>query len=253
VAAALDGTRRVECRQGENIAWLRDSRRWVRFGWTGPGGNLPDLRVQGIDAASAVECPVNGIPAPPTMAVPGARQELIIRGIARVLGETQRHRFLVAMPEIVLGSYYSLSHVCIYDMALSPGAPSSKYAVDLPPALQMQDAALSPGGKWIAWQLIGEPVPAIVSGLGVHYNRRSSPVVALWVSRTDGSEMHELGSEQVRTKNSVGGIVNGLYGLAWTPDGKRLSFARDLTRHDSCIYNELRGGCGGGRRVPECD
>ena len=84
-----------------------------------------------------------------------------------------------------------------------------------------QCAALSPYGDRLAWLIIYEIRPygpawmqRILTFLGQHKHK----VIGLWVSRLDGSHMHEIGHLPYQPDEEIPQQIR------WAPGGKRLSF-----------------------------
>jgi len=117
--------------------------------------------------------------------------------------------------------------------------PPHKYTVILPPNIRCGEALFSPQGNRIAWQLIEKggtmpPVLAWLHRLVPGFNPPpSKPKVSLWVSRLDGSWMHELGYVLVPTFPPSSAVPWSMIfdHLSWLPDGKQISF-----RHDDALY-----------------
>jgi len=117
--------------------------------------------------------------------------------------------------------------------------PPHKYTVILPPNIRCGETLFSPQGNRIAWQLIEKegtmpPVLAWLHRLVPGFNPPpSKPKVSLWVSRLDGSRMHELGYVLVPRFPPSSAVPWSMIfdHLSWLPDGKQISF-----RHDDALY-----------------
>jgi hypothetical protein len=109
-------------------------------------------------------------------------------------------------------------------MPLSPGTTARKRIGAFPSKSAAVAAALSPDGTRIAWLVTGSrsrlPIPVWIARLWPALWRYAAPrsIFALWVSRADGSDMREVGEEDASTAK------RRPCSLAWTPDGKRLSY-----------------------------
>ena len=209
VATALDGSRHVERQQGSDLAWLPNSQGWVRYLW-GQSGVSIRSSVQGQPLASS-EKTEKTVPTLP-----------LTQGMVRVLGMRPNNHLLVCcMPPPAVRGHYAVQ---LYDIALGSDPPSvNTCTLTLPAAWSAMDLALSPSGDRLAWKTIGNrrPFPDFVLRLLPFIDPSPRPVIGLWVSRVDGSDLHEIGDEDAPV---IDGWDQHLYDLGWTPNGKRVSF-----------------------------
>jgi len=116
---------------------------------------------------------------------------------------------------------------------------SHQYSVPIPRNLHFGSAKLSPRGDRIAWQFIdqGDTLPTLLVWLHrlipAFHPPPSKPKVSLWVSRLNGSQLHELGYVLVPTLPPGSAVPWSMLfdHLSWLPDGKHLSF-----QHDDALY-----------------
>jgi len=103
--------------------------------------------------------------------------------------------------------------------------------VHLPVKAECWDAQFSPQGDRIVWPLVQEkdtPTPFLTSlrrYLPVFFPKYK-PKFSLWVSRINGSQMHQIGYVPLKPNKEYGGVIldNVPERIYWLPDGKRLSF-----------------------------
>ncbi len=113
--------------------------------------------------------------------------------------------------------------------------PFRHYFVPLPQRDSTEEAVFSPQGDRVAWILTQESDPLSPAAARLHrllpaFSLQRPPQVSLWVSRIDGSQMHEIGCVPLQTDANEG-WRDVIEETAWLPDGKRLSF-----RHKDALY-----------------
>ena len=125
-----------------------------------------------------------------------------------------------------------LQHVEIYEAVIGEETRSArKYSVTLPYMAEIWGEKFSPQGDRIAWPLLqkNDTLPPYLDFLHRRipaFNPQSTPKFSLWVSRIDGTQMHEIGALPIRPEKEYSGVViddvpDQIY---WLPDGKHLSF-----------------------------
>jgi hypothetical protein len=108
-----------------------------------------------------------------------------------------------------------------------PVRPQRRYSLLVPPHHDVDKIVLSPDGKQAAWLMQTEAVHPILA-----WAHRLVPAIAapsqhrieLWVSRVDGSEMHEIGHLSGPKDGANADIWLNDYTLNWLPDSRQLSF-----------------------------
>lgn len=106
---------------------------------------------------------------------------------------------------------------------------SQRYLIRLPFPAEIWDECFAPQGDKIVWPLVQkDSLPPIYGWLHRHisaFNPPRAPKLSLWVSRIDGSDMHEIGSLALKS-SPYGGVDSRDMprDISWNPDGKRISF-----------------------------
>ncbi len=136
-----------------------------------------------------------------------------------LLGFTQEGLALAAAWE---QEYTDATEVHLLSFRLPSGEAGRKITVRLPKPAFIQQIALSPSGDRLAWLLWHDQTP----GRFQRFLHRwfssvkldSKQIIELWISRTDGSNMHEIGQQELPIDSF------NFLSLHWTPNGKALSF-----------------------------
>lgn len=92
----------------------------------------------------------------------------------------------------------------------------------LPAGLAAWEAAPSLDRRNLAWILVGErqsPFASLIHKIYAKYPVHPIPFRSLWVSRFDGSKMHEIGRVDAGE-----GITDAPWALRWTPSGTHVSY-----------------------------
>ena len=116
--------------------------------------------------------------------------------------------------------------ITLYDFPLKQGSDVHKIDVSRPEGRdsEVEDVVLNPSGSRLAWRFTAHHTPLLYGALKRLYNVfgvYDNTSVSLWTSKTDGSEMHELGSINLNSPVPQPQL------LRWTPDGRNLSFKND--------------------------
>jgi hypothetical protein len=115
-----------------------------------------------------------------------------------------------------------ISIAYIIETQLGPAQTTShRYSVKLPPNAELQEVEFAPQGDRAAWLIRQQSVPpwsAFLHRLISSYPAKPIVVGSIWISRIDGTEMHELGHQ----RGTDGGQAAD--DLHWLPDGKHLSY-----------------------------
>jgi len=114
-----------------------------------------------------------------------------------------------------------LDDVLAVDVRASPPRVS-KLTVARRPDGDISEVVLSPQGDRLAWRTqswsdVKGALGDWLAGLFRHRTRDMRTTCAVWVSRLDGTDMRQLGSERL-TRGEEPDV------LRWLPDGKALSF-----------------------------
>ncbi len=118
-----------------------------------------------------------------------------------------------------------LFHVKSYRQETAP-KPVRTRKMNLPEEARVQEIAVSPQQKTLLYhlQLKRQPLRLSLAPTGSPKAEIERPAIAaLWVSRTDGSEMREIG-HLLMPSSGKGFDDAQLKQLQWLPDGKRISF-----------------------------
>jgi hypothetical protein len=106
-----------------------------------------------------------------------------------------------------------------------------KYSVRLPVRGYIGEVRISPQADRVVWPLMQDSATPSRAEAWLHrlvpaFKLPPKSKTSLWVSRIDGSEMHEIGYIPLRPDKENGGTIAGDEPdhLDWLPDGKRLSF-----------------------------
>jgi hypothetical protein len=241
--------------------WLADGRHWIEFygkhvvpaGFRGtwPNMNSAPMSIQQIRVCD-VKAPgrVQAIKITPSslLRTPG----LIYPGSVYRLFAISEDRFLTWEPRFKPSN----SQVIIREIGANSSAPRHQYIVNLPDGQGVIQLVFTAGGDRVLWELLEIRKPGIVRQ-AIHrvmpwVSAKSVHRASLWISRIDGSGMHELGGiNYPAPAKGVIVISNGYrdpesgwqsWGipvprcLRWTPDGKRVSFEYDRSIYSRAIW-----------------
>ena len=122
--------------------------------------------------------------------------------------------------------YLTLKNIELLDFSLERDSVARHYTIPIPTDVIILEAALSPKGEQIAWIFGFEHDP-----WGINFLRRPYEMLhiypsysnAIWISKPDGSGLHEIGS--IPFQDGFHNPSNPrLSNLRWTTDNKNLSF-----------------------------
>ena len=109
--------------------------------------------------------------------------------------------------------------------------PPHIHRIHLPVKATILGERFSPRGDRIVWPLLQEtdiqtPILKWLHRYIPAFNLDPGAKMSIWVSRIDGSEMHEIGIVLLKPDRTNGGVVlaDAPEYIFWQPDGKRLSF-----------------------------
>ncbi|HZO91816.1 MAG TPA: hypothetical protein VFB38_26095 [Chthonomonadaceae bacterium] len=117
--------------------------------------------------------------------------------------------------------------ITLFEMGIYPNSmPERKFAVSLPRYAEVTEIVPSPQGDRVAWGLVfhRQPTfrkflaryfPALKKGLSAELD------VSLWISRLDGKEMREIGSQSAGTEADH---KPAPHDFRWIDGGRRLRF-----------------------------
>ena len=100
------------------------------------------------------------------------------------------------------------------------------YTISKPPNALDREAVLSPQGDRVAWLYGIVHIPLGYNKLQSLYamlHIRLSYTAAIWISKPDGGDLHELGSMPLINAPTLSTECKSSH-LRWTPNGKSLSF-----------------------------
>jgi hypothetical protein len=192
-------------------AWMPDSRRWVELAGD---TKKPFLVIKGVNSGEKDQfIPVHWIPSGPMRTV-----DLL----PNVLGVTRGGHVIAtaALPS-------SATSVELFDFAPVANGSAKKISIMLPPeVLSVDEIILSPGGDRIAWRLQcirASRFGAWLQKLFHVKNPGFRNTVELWISKSDGSGMQEIGHTEA-VPNAQYLDSRHPHSIRWTPDSKKLSY-----------------------------
>jgi hypothetical protein len=100
--------------------------------------------------------------------------------------------------------------------------------VALPRHDQLYDVVLSPAGDRVAWEMQVSYVPPLLAELHrlmPAFKVRPKVLVSLWISKSDGTAMHEIARTEEQADPSD--WARKIHDIHWLPDEKSLSFTYD--------------------------
>jgi hypothetical protein len=252
IVASLDGQHREEwhLKDANNYFWLSDSRHWIAVHSIGES-QKNRARIYSLDDPRRVQ----SLKIDPTM--PDLYDRWMSVSNDTMLLDTGSWTVQSASDEIIA-----------LQIDLHSIQSRSRTKVALPPNAEIIDILYSPQGDRIAWVLNLHSTPVFAAFLRRLLPSFSAPpqtALSLWVSRADGSEMHEIGHLQRQIEidvpkipvattgpapstNPVGKIPQVFLsdsenpktdttaeGWQWMPDGKRISFIQKSTLYSVSV------------------
>jgi len=197
----LDGSDRKTWRISlpTDIAWERDSKHWRALGWQSEPG-------QSVMTTGNIDSP--GVVTPPE---PQAAFDRASKGVH----DERENEFQVDLVGDQVASGVS-------DMR----AQTHTRKLKAPEGTTINDLIVSPDGRYIAWELQSlrhrdlfqtKHLPWLARMLGPPTRHR----MELWISKADGTDMHELGycPLEVDAEDDSGPKL-----ILWQPDNRHLSF-----------------------------
>jgi hypothetical protein len=134
-----------------------------------------------------------------------------------------------------LGKYRAADYYLNYsDYSTRKNAhPIQTYAIPMPEGADVDDVEVSPDNQWVLYAVAYERIPPLLKLL-----HRFLPSIAmkpilvksLWISRTDGDDMHEIGYIEFKDRESLDNNRNW-YQLHWLSDSKHIGFI-----HERSVY-----------------
>jgi hypothetical protein len=109
--------------------------------------------------------------------------------------------------------------------------PLQKHQIQLPADASLQETYVSPRQRLIAYRLQisrMSPILTLLHRILPTYNVTPARTDELWVSRADGTGMHEIGHEPFTAASEVS-PQERLEEIQWLPDGKQIGFAYEGT------------------------
>jgi len=227
VTALLDGTRRTEwTRKKVGRHSVLDPYAWSTATWTSGGKEVAECWLEPGAAGPAdpfahiVLRGVDGNSAPRTLAHFRWRKTMFAP-----MPDDLDSATLFAEDHSIQLQNRATDDVVRYIVKLGAGKPSvSHQTIHLPKYANFANLILSPKADRIAWEL-GSPYDPTSRGMSdSHGELRPQRVpLGIWISRPDGSGLHELGHLPIDRKNAM--TQHQEFGqIKWTPDGRSLSF-----------------------------
>jgi len=224
--ATLDGQQsfRINAKQTENdfpsVFWMADSHRLIAYSHDSEGGWITSGTLYDVDAHGATQ----HLPA-----APDTFGDAVAKN-GRLLSVVWQFIKAIDLPQTVEIRQSEVGKETL---------PLRIYTFNLPHPSSREEAVFSPQGDQIVWHLSepDAPLPPIyawVYRLIPAFNPpQPPPKVSLWISRIDGSAMHEIGYIPLLLDplSNSANWDEELKEVAWLPDGKRLSF-----RHKDGLY-----------------
>ncbi len=223
IGITLDGAHQItffKQAAESNLAWLPDNRHLIEWQETDKGTQLFALYdMQSPQAHTILPVVIDKRANPP-----------ITLSEENTLGVTAADHLLLSNWTVRASPDDTISPIFVYDIDLR-SRPVNIRQIRLPlPRAEIEEIALSPDGGTIAWKFFfREPYsrPNLLQRLlaYLHHQNMTTPSpysatgkVALWISRADGSDLHEIGHI-----NQASELID-LAMITWLPDGKSLSF-----------------------------
>jgi hypothetical protein len=202
-AHALDGSKTVVWPRKFSVAmnWSPDSSSLIQMAWAGVGWSVAELRLdsprQRWRKLNSVQIPSTERPTPVGFAADGRMVSLLDR-ISNVPATTQR--------------------LALVDLAHTASATQISN-VTLPVAVWNAGLQISPDGNHMLWTCTSDITSPFAKWMGrLHLSSAKSEMgQSWWVSRLDGSGMHEIG--HISARQDDGGVA-----LRWLPDSRHCSF-----------------------------
>ncbi|HLK60450.1 MAG TPA: hypothetical protein VKU00_28065 [Chthonomonadaceae bacterium] len=236
-----DGTlvRRQEIHDGFLVTrWLADGRHWIelygrriapagppraRINWNYAPEQIQEIRVYDVDTPGQWR----SIPI-------AASSSLSQPSISYTLFALTENHFLTWERT----STRTNDQVILRERDANSTVPLRQYTLTAPGGHRVTQILFSPHGDRILWKLSERRQASIISQMiqqVTHKFNAGTERVSLWVSRLDGSEMHEIGGVNNPTLLERSGPIDLETGeyywgppiprqLRWSPDGKRISF-----------------------------
>lgn len=227
------------------VKWCLDSRHWVEF--TGKHVASPGSPV-GINMSSQPmeiqRVAISSIDGPGRMRTIEVSPRSLLR-VPGVLGSRQNpfyemlvvgmDRFLTWTPQT-----YPSANIVVREISLQGAKPLHKYVLTPPRKHYLIQLIPSLDGKQFLWKLSegikATPAEAAEYERRTHLHYFGSSRASLWVSRIDGTGMHEIGAAPSSVNPmEYGGRTDPETGepnenpvprlIRWLPDGKHISFA----------------------------
>jgi hypothetical protein len=180
----------------DDLHWMPDGQHW--FCWD---RDTDRIEMYGLNRRKAQFIAVSGLPSPVNH---GSWTE----SVGQVVGVTPQGTVI-----LMTGSAHEVgAKFTFYTFQAEDGANAKKIGtMQFPDNLIMSDIALSPQGNKLAWQLEANDFS-------------SSHKVSIWTSGIDCSHKSEVGTTHVDAAKFTLSSMMDMSGLAWSPDGKRISF-----------------------------
>jgi hypothetical protein len=108
--------------------------------------------------------------------------------------------------------------------------PEKRYSILLPAKAEIWDQVFSPRGDRIVWPLVQDHASAQPVARWLHrwipaFSPPSEGRMSIWVSRIDGSQMHEIGFVPIELDSDGDLVLNDMpEDVRWLPDGNHLCF-----------------------------
>ena len=212
VATTLDGSqqRTWAVHGGESPLWYQDSHGWVEVAFDKHSKMRVGIHV--LEGKDPEPVPVQGT-------------------ISWAMGLNTEGQVVVMTPNPMVNSRFPLSssppafrqaNLVEFDRFALNNSPSQQTLISLPPdASRIYEAEFSPKGDYLAYLVRASslsPIQRFLSRVWPFYRLPNTQTCALWISRTDGKEMHKIGSVEAAPN------AGQMQSLLWTLDSKRLSF-----------------------------
>ena len=236
-----DGTRPKRRAAGNGFMltrWLADSRHWVELYVneiapnSAPNGRIMQIqRIKICDVSQPDQSRSMNITPSSPLNLPRVASCSFAGGENRILACTQT-------------SYEPNTQIVVYEFSLIPSAPLRLYRIRSPGRRRVIQILFNARGDRMLWKLLERRQPGIINQvlhrLMPSFNAYGVDRVSLWVSRIDGSDIHEVGGVnnpglRLGTVESLSGPTDPETGeyewgapvphkIRWAPDGRRIGF-----------------------------
>jgi hypothetical protein len=218
-SAALDASSSSNCPLYGTAYRMGDGANWLEFIRSSPTNIYTKVITHAIGQSTPLnthkvyeQCLINSS---------GDMDDVVLSTKNLLLSSTWKQRYEKSFFE-------PLSSVTIFKGDITSSMIPHKYTIRLPEISALRGFEFSPDGEHIAWAFVFSrinPWMRFQRWLFPSFTPHPQSTIEIWTSNIDGSHMHTLGYIDLSSYKE--GDVGGFCSMAWTPDGKHLSFVYD--------------------------